>query len=109
MMTHTPGEWTCEHGTSDQFHIHNEVGLCIASTCDRAQHPDSAAAKTYEEDEANAELMAAAPDLLAACRVMDLACRNLESHAHEGRTSISGEMEKAIADLRAAIAKAEGR
>lgn len=53
--------------------------------------------------EANARLIAAAPDLLAACYA---ALVPLE-HAIDGQ-AMEGELERAASDIRAAIAKAEG-
>ena len=58
-------KWTIEHGTSDQYHIHDENGNLVASTADRMAVTHSAA-KNDEQDYIQANLIAAAPDLLEA-------------------------------------------
>jgi len=66
MSKHTEGPWIHEHGTADHYHICQQATrLNIATTCDRLTMASSAAAKSMEEDEANARLIAAAPDLAA--------------------------------------------
>lgn len=55
----------------------------------------------YVEGEANARLIAAAPDLLAACRAMVECCGSSENW--------NGETRHALSVIEAAIAKAEGR
>jgi hypothetical protein len=85
--SHTPGPWKYGHAGFgfwvgpdwDQPHV------CIVG--DRSRETDA-------PNRENAALIAAAPDLLAACRL-------LLSSAHDYQTG--------IADAEAAIAKAEGR
>src|ERR1700676_739230 len=54
-MTHTPGPWLY-----DGMAIHTNDGIMIAGL--------SSVCKTAKEIDANARLIAAAPELLAACR-----------------------------------------
>lgn len=91
MSAHTPGPWL--HGkSSDDIITPNGVG--IASPCEN-----------YDEDQwqADARLIATAPELLAALRdVLPLAeayLRHAPAHPDNGR----------LADARDAIAKATGR
>ena len=93
--THTPGPWfiQCTGGESE----------CIASnhqTLDvEVNGPD------FEIRNANARLIAAAPELLAACHVA-LATLDLKSM---GRAKWTGGDQKSFDLLSAAIAKAEAR
>jgi len=65
---HTPGPWTYHlgRGASPRFHIQMESGYQIASTTELSKHPQ--AKEENEAREANARLIAAAPDGLAAAR-----------------------------------------
>ena len=88
---HTPGPWTYPGGTG------NFVGgpdrLRIADLGGLERSP--------EERQANARLIAAAPDLLAACNsVLD----SVPFASYRG----DGELEECEARLKAAILKAEG-
>ncbi len=87
-MSHTPGPWRVGRTTGGL--------LGIWSRRSRADSPDvcSVASVPDARDEANAHLMAAAPELLAACK------RALED---DGR--LQGATRRG--DIRAAIAKAE--
>jgi hypothetical protein len=85
-MTHTKGEWIKGHNVSQEpivrplsFDNGENGGFVIAQTFGRDKH-------------ANARLIAAAPDLLAACK---MALNEGDDH-------------KAIEAIKAAIAKAEG-
>ena len=95
-MTHTPGPWTTQDyyaEKSDWFDIcaeHAENGIIGSTYC-----------QSYEQNRANAYLIAAAPDLLDALRS---AQQQLEQYEQE-RTG------ETFNDpfINAAIAKAEGR
>lgn len=98
-QTHTPGPWTANParfvaGANGDVAIVNDHHSLIAVAYVR-----------NGEEQANARLIAAAPDLLAACR----AVAGMEQRARAGEyidwTSNGNE---AIQLVRAAIAKAEG-
>jgi hypothetical protein len=72
------------------------TGLCGRR---RSSYPEQSGG---DEDEANARLIAAAPDLLAAC---EMACAVMST---EGENDIE-EWEKALQSIEAAIAKATGK
>ena len=95
MSKHTPGPWRAsELGVlSDKLTSYGNWYVC--SLID----PDN------EEHKANARLIAAAPELLAACKKALEAIRWWEGE-HPCCNGSTGEQEAAI---RAAIAKAEGR
>lgn len=89
-MTHTEGPWiACRPGESDWSKNYWEI-----------EDPYGHTATVYGNDgeaEANAHLVAAAPELLAACKYL---LENAEA---------AGWSDFMLADVRAAIAKAEGR
>jgi len=97
--THTPGPW---HGRNNPDFRSREVfdpnGWRVA---------DCRTTKNYEEEEANARLIAAAPELLEA---LDLTLHSLENWMaiadEEDRRDYDDE---AVAKARAAIAKAGGK
>ena len=95
--THTPGPWRVRGGAASvyAFDIVGPKGEDIgyANQSDGADDPE------VYPDGANARLMAAAPDLLAACRAF------LAADPGEGYSPLE---EAAIDLMRAAIAKAEG-
>ena len=91
MKTHTPGPWTADwgvrgdDGTEEQWNVLTDDELiCDLTLCDRDMPHATVAA--------NARLIAAAPDLLAAC---------ILALSHIGNNST-------FATVRAAIAKATG-
>ena len=96
--THTPGPWEIhiyEFGTSysdGSFYV-GGPGFCIAQ---RAPWPERAA-----ESIANARLIAAAPDLLAALKLVESVYRQ--------NVVVQGEPSSVLDAMQAAIAKAEGR
>ena len=103
MSSHTPGPWHC--GTSlncpGQFFI-GQPGHCV-TLAHVHNFPD-------DQREANARLIAAAPDLLAALKLM------LDADVYadgEGIVSIANSNtrkgERAVLAARAAIARAEGK
>ena len=111
-MTHTPGPWKYHlgRGAKPRFHIQTEGGYQIASTTELTTRLTAKQAIDFEENhqrEANARLIAAAPDLLAALEecVTDANCTAITTCdvAYMIRRF------KAINEIaRAAIAKAKG-
>ncbi len=107
MSAHTPGPWRYEldgHETNDMRHaILSEANDLWVAACYRsgttAKRERSEEAE--KEAEANARLMAAAPDLLAALKVM---LRDVEAVSADGQVGI--ELEPSIYQASAAIAKA---
>jgi len=95
MSKHTPGPWSIHH----EFNVFDENGRCVASCGGYSSNFRD----VEPENRANAMLIAAAPDLLEACRAL-LA-------AHSGICEGDGDMgeDEDCARARAAIAKAEGR
>ena len=92
---HTPGPWTChelgdEDGSWERWSIVHNGPLCYGG--DACQGP--------AVSEANARLIAAAPELLEACEAIAL---DLENNGELYETD-----EARIEILRAAIAKAKG-
>lgn len=102
MSAHTPGPWCtdlseCEPGDSVAIMAH---GAIIAEVLGADSFPclDDNQLESFDKElQANARLMAAAPDLLKACKEAYTA---LPMAKHNNATN---------AILRAAIAKAEGR
>jgi len=97
---HTPGPWTVE--TTDLYGAY-----LILEAAQRHEYPadDDAADAVAAEDDANARLIAAAPDLLAALRELVDAC----AHCEGGRYFTKGgrrETCDACSGARAAIRKA---
>lgn len=103
--SHTPGPWQVRAWSS---HASTTVGI---ESTDRpgwfdvvAECSGVGARFTREQEDANARLIAAAPELLAALKAMDTAlCDGFDTQS----TRMAGR--KALIDARAAIAKAEGR
>ena len=99
--THTPGPWHIIHEpTLNTYHIRVEdldaapvASLFYSSGGSRPQ-------LSRELIDANARLIAAAPDLLAACERMV---------RDQDRPVFSADFRGAVDELRAAIAKAQGR
>ena len=115
MSKHTPGPWTVHFHDSQEWHItalkgeprlgHTEWhALAIAYGNDKTPYEGRDIA------EANARLIAAAPDLLEACKAAALTLREFARHCHEsGWNNLGSEVGKAAIPLEAAIAKAEGQ
>jgi hypothetical protein len=127
-MAHTPGPWTvatvrnkgCWVNATERRDIcrilypwhKNQEG----SKVKYAEEGVGASLQGILQRNANARLIAAAPDLLAACKAAlecfgDVPCR-LDHHGlcqeHNLRTNEAGNPECQVSLLRAAIAKAEG-
>ena len=95
--THTPGPWTIEKSTRTDHHI-IAGRRWIATASNHDFHP------TQEENErtiANARLIAAAPDLLAALEA-------LVGEADLGEVDLDDDDRAKLEQARAAIAKATG-
>ena len=108
MRTHTPGPWTYEPITLG--HPSNRANRVVGSptnyiarlfSADSTLQGMTSRAPAPDEAEANARLIASAPDLLAAC--MEAFGALVGSHAAED--SVQG---RARARLRAVIDKANG-
>ena len=96
-MSHTPGPWVAHEGwPSDVWHV-DMPERAYSVVVSRADSDDE---MTVDEVKANASLIAAAPDLLAAARLANQELIDM------GQGS-SGS--PALVALWAAIAKAEGR
>lgn len=94
-LKHTPGPWFVADGEMDGFE--GEWDVVGPDNCGIASMAGTAEAAKYPRDkEANACLIAAAPDLLAACQ-------RLSDSDKEG-----DQLAYIIKDARAAIAKATG-
>lgn len=90
---HTPGPWTSQVGKARENLIVDEIGFIIASV---NQFAESFGDK---QDDANAHLIAAAPDLLAALKMLhDVVDEQVDSAV----------VVVPLGYARAAIAKAEG-
>lgn len=109
-MTHTPGPWTIgEAGnTGEAFCITAETRDICWTSDSTGTEDDGTGLLVTEEDKANARLIAAAPEMLAALRVaktelIDMYERLYPADESDNDTTI------AIDAVIAAIAKAEGR
>lgn len=95
---HTPGPWKAAHNAPFRWAIHGPRNEWIAQT-DAAF--DDGSSGSPDACEANARLIAAAPDLLAVCRAVVAG-----TNAKNGFVGVGSDIYMAA---RAAIAKAEGR
>ena len=79
-MSHTPGPWSCDYGVLSVF---CDTGAEVAA-CVRGNHDDGSPL-TCDEMECNLNLLAAAPELLAALReayaALDFAQAQVDSEA----------------------------
>lgn len=97
---HTPGPWTIEgHPQGTGFRVADANKRSVAAFPSTSRRPD-------DERIANARLIAAAPELLAALKE---AHRLLPSLIHTSTDIDAVELGDAIERARAAIARAEGR
>ena len=97
MSKHNPGPWTIAgeaHDLAGSAIIHDVNGFPVASTRSWIK----------EQHEANARLVAASPDLLAACK---LQVANIEQWLETGTPATAEESQRIYDALRAAIAEAE--
>lgn len=94
--THTRGRWQLGNATS--------AGRFVGSSPDGVLGIAMAFGDSPDEQDANARLIAAAPDLLEACKA--IAVGPSEDLNHDEATQM---VRANLAKVRAAIAKAEGR
>lgn len=97
---HTPGTWRI---TDDFIGIYDEGGRCIADM-DSEASPDIG----FDETLANARLISAAPDLLAALENMERILWGLACYAEESRQEPESEAIEACLAAQQLIAKAKG-
>jgi hypothetical protein len=105
MSKHTPGPWEVDPlGLGTPWSICDQRGDQIALANERLEDPRRV--KNPPMRDANARLIAAAPELLEALQMYELFANEAEEH---GETPVSRTLLRAArAWLRAAIAKAEG-
>ena len=96
MSAHTPGPW---HVSRDQAVVFGPGGQLMADC-------EIFGPAMYEERYANACLIAAAPDLLAACQLLEGRLESLMKYGDYGFDDPA--RDAAIIQARAAIAKATG-
>lgn len=106
-MTHTPGPWGCDGTEVYAEHL----SICTAY---RARLDDEGNYMPNAEVNANARLIAAAPELLAALRAAKefIAGHNEcmdRTSPHGGDQEWYAHCDSLFSDCKAAIAKAEGR
>lgn len=107
MSTHTPGPWEVRHESADPcWAVVCALGGRIVANVNSETGPDIPPLVSIKmPTDANARLIAAAPDLLeAAKRLLENADDRDETHDEE-----TGEEYNDWKDLRDAIAKAEGK
>jgi len=102
-MAHTPGPWHC--GNRDNWwRIYDENGVYIAAAKDPSPAPNHKA-DGFDIEEANARLIAAAPDLLEALKWLVYECNTNFIFADD----VDGPEYAALEAARTAIAKAKGQ
>lgn len=108
MSKHTPGPWE-KSKKRDGTRVVLSSGRVIRA---KVHGPLTVGSPGYDEAEANARLIAAAPDLLEAAKA---ALRGLEHAAHfantwqdDGHPIFEASYQRRMDALRAAIARAEG-
>jgi hypothetical protein len=110
MSAHTPGPWVAAFTGP---HVETRHGFWKIAPVDASGRPDwdREVAATADDNEANARLIAAAPDLLEALRSLFAleAVRGLWDDGPEGEGWPSRALSQAIAAGDAALAKADGR
>lgn len=97
---HTPGPWTIRYGTN----LFSESGRLVASTGGHSLN--GRFGDEHRINVANARLIAAAPELLAA---LNQIANEMQSASSRGRDVSVSWLDARIALARVAIAKAEGR
>lgn len=104
-VTHTPGPWTVAP-SSRASRGGNPPEIRQASTNYLLAEM---VASEFMPIEANARLIAAAPDLLAACKDVDTWWGQIHGWAYRTHPDMGHAISDSFAALRAAIARAEGR
>lgn len=97
MSDHTPGPWKYQHATGDITSDHPPYPFRLVARTYLREHPHSL--MMGGEDEANARLIASAPELLAALKALVDECTD-----RWGEDSLPSE----VYEAREAIAKAKG-
>jgi hypothetical protein len=119
-MPHSPGPWQAEAPPAEAYldpdiALSEEVRFWIVDEGRGSEVLAEVTLTMHGNEEANARLIAAAPDLLAACRAVleqfdsGALVRNTESDGLSDWALRAVKPLKALADMKAAIAKAEGR
>jgi len=106
-VTHTPGPWTL----NDRLNSEGRLAVCqdgvaVALVCARGSSP--ASGPQYFEREANARLIAAAPELLAALRGLARGAPAYPCFCQVATGKATAHTHRCVAAVDA-IAKAEGR
>ncbi len=113
-VAHTPGPWHRDRESGVRCDVRSESGrkiaLCWGLSTSRAAQANSASYRA--ECDANARLIAAAPELLEALRQLEMAVLHNGDwddgcFYHNGTSA--PELQRPLDDARAAIAKVEGR
>lgn len=99
---HTPGPWTYDKG--DDYVRENATGYCLARVFEDSEHPDPKYTEQLPQ-EANARLIAAAPELLEALKRAVTETIDAFKDDPIGQEYTSGWLSEACA----AIAKAMGQ
>jgi hypothetical protein len=100
--THTSGPWTCaEQNDWDGAHIIDKYGRIVAD-CQGCDIPGAHGEVGTDEAKANAYLLAAAPDLLAACKAALALMQDPDSDEYFDAFKLESILESAIS-------KAEGK
>ncbi len=94
-MSHTPGPWEAVYANYTTVHTvaGNETIASIGGLWDRE----------VSEFDANATLIAAAPELLQACKAM------IDAQGADGHTQWEAQMTQALDQIENAVKKAEGK
>lgn len=109
MSAHTPGPWAvCDEPPNEYWYKGLTIGVADPGDARRVcDVHDWGLAFGDEMTKANAHLIAAAPDLLAACEFALAHCEDFVRDQLEGTSMLNAAMEK-LNPIRAAIAKAKG-
>ena len=106
MAKHTPGPWVADTESRVDHHVKAlKTGRRICAMYGFAPRDDAAAA----ESEANARLIAAAPEQHAICDELERLSRVIESAIKQAEPYHLERVQRLLDLNRAALAKAEGR
>lgn len=108
-MAHTPGPWTIRHGTNvfgkDIHYRNSERVVANAGGHDNNRFFE----EVSEENKANAILIAAAPELLAACEgILPFVREDFSDETPDGESCASDEYREAFRAIVNAVKKAKG-